>query len=127
MGLEEAEVTYLLEKARTPVTIDRPVGESEEAAFGEFLEDPAARPESEESGRRDLASALATQMEALTLREREVLTLHYGLRDGHTCSREEIAERFRITPERVRQIEARAMVKLQHPNNAAVLEEFLPR
>lgn len=124
--MREEDVTAILRLNRPPVSIDQSVGESDDSALGEFLEDPQSpacplESMSLEALRTELTATLAL----LTLREREVVILRYGLEDGHPCTLEEIGQRFGITRERVRQIEARAMEKLQHPLGREGLESFI--
>ena len=120
------ETRRVLNIGRHPVSLDRPVGESEDSCFGEFIEDggtaqPVTRPPAM-SMLRDKIEAL---LKTLTYREREIIRLRYGLGDGYTYTLEEVGRIFKVTRERVRQIEAKAVRKLQHPVRSQQLEGFL--
>lgn len=125
MGLSVKEVSALLKYNRTPITLDRSVGEGDESIFGEFLEDPSPECGLQNSHRANLSKAIADVLDTLTLREKEVLILRCGLKDGKECTLEEVGQRFNITRERVRQIENKAVRKLQHPARQAMLESFI--
>jgi RNA polymerase primary sigma factor len=121
------ETRRVLEMGRHPISLDRPVGESEDSSFGEFIEDDGiARPERGANNGilRDKIEAL---LKTLTYREREIIRLRYGLGDGYTYTLEEVGRIFKVTRERVRQIEAKAVKKLQHPVRSQQLQGFLQR
>ncbi|MDD3468543.1 MAG: sigma-70 family RNA polymerase sigma factor [Thermoguttaceae bacterium] len=119
------EARRVLDVGRTPVSLDRPVGENEDNSFGEFLEDHSVpRPESC-AGNEQLKGRIESLLKTLTTREREIIRLRYGLGDGYSYTLEEVGRIFRITRERVRQIEAKAVKKLQHPQRTKLLEGFL--
>ena len=121
------ETRRVLDMGRHPVSLDRPVGESEDSCFGEFIEDDGiARPE-RAAGNELLRNKIDALLKTLTYREREIIRLRYGLGDGYTYTLEEVGRIFKVTRERVRQIEAKAVRKLQHPVRSKQLEGFLER
>jgi len=124
--LSVEETRRVLFMGRHPVSLDRPVGESEDSCFGEFIEDGGLpRPEST-AGNGLLRDKIEGLLKTLTYREREIVRLRYGLGDGYTYTLEEVGRIFKVTRERVRQIEAKAVAKLQHPVRSQQLEGFLP-
>jgi DNA-binding CsgD family transcriptional regulator len=105
--------------SRHPISLDRPVGESEDSYFGDFIEDEKAEsPVSTASGEM-LRDRIEAVLKTLTYREREIIKLRYGIGDGYTYTLEEVGKIFKVTRERVRQVEAKAIRKLQHPVRAA--------
>ncbi len=124
-GLSLDETRRVLSMGRHPVSLDRPVGESEDSCFGEFIEDGGLpRPEKAASNEL-LREKIDALLKTLTYREREIIRLRYGLGDGYTYTLEEVGRIFKVTRERVRQIEAKAVKKLQHPVRSRQLEGFL--
>lgn len=124
-GLSMEETRRVLAMGRHPVSLDRPVGESEDSCFGEFIEDGGLpRPEKAASNEL-LREKIEALLKTLTYREREIIRLRYGLGDGYTYTLEEVGRIFKVTRERVRQIEAKAVKKLQHPVRSQQLEGFL--
>ena len=127
---ESAEVPLddarrVLDMGRQPMSLDRPIGESEDASFSELVEDFGASSPTESTTHGLLRDKLDSLLKTLTYREREIIRLRYGLTDGYTYTLEEVGRIFRVTRERVRQIEAKAVKKLQHPVRAKQLENFL--
>jgi RNA polymerase primary sigma factor len=121
------ETRRVLSMGRHPVSLDRPVGESEDSCFGEFIEDGGLpRPERAASNEL-LRQKIEALLKTLTYREREIIRLRYGLGDGYTYTLEEVGRIFRVTRERVRQIEAKAVRKLQHPVRSQQLAGFIER
>ena len=112
---------------RQPVSLDRPVGESEDSCFGEFIEDGGLPRPDKAAGNELLREKIEALLKTLTYREREIIRLRYGLGDGYTYTLEEVGRIFKVTRERVRQIEAKAVKKLQHPVRSQQLEGFLER
>ncbi len=100
---------------RQPVSLDRPVGESEELAFGEFIEDHRNASPDAATSQSMLRERIEQVLKTLTYREREIIKLRYGIGDGYTYTLEEVGRIFKVTRERVRQVEARALRKLRHP------------
>ena len=123
VGLEEAR--RVIEMGRQPMSLDRPVGESEDASFSEFVEDLGAESPTQSTTNCLLKDRIDSLLKTLTYREREIIRLRYGLTDGYTYTLEEVGRIFRVTRERVRQIEAKAVKKLQHPVRSKQLETFL--
>jgi RNA polymerase primary sigma factor len=121
--LEEAR--RVLDMGRQPMSLDRPVGESEDASFSEFVEDVGVASPTQSTTHGLLRDRIDSLLKTLTYREREIIRLRYGLTDGYTYTLEEVGRIFRVTRERVRQIEAKAVKKLQHPVRSQQLESFL--
>jgi RNA polymerase primary sigma factor len=119
------EVRRVLNIGRHPVSLDRPVGESEDSSFGEFIEDGSTESPIISATHGMLRQKVEGLLKTLTFREREIVRLRYGLCDGYTYTLEEVGRIFKITRERVRQIEAKALRKLQHPVRSKQLEGFL--
>ena len=119
------ETRRVLNIGRHPVSLDRPVGESEDCCFGEFLEDAGSESPITTATQGMLRQKIEGLLKTLTYREREIIRLRYGLGDGYTYTLEEVGRIFRVTRERVRQIEAKAVRKLQHPVRSKHLEGFL--
>jgi len=119
------ETRRVLKISRHPISLDRPVGESEDSYFGDFIEDGSAESPVIAATHEMLKEKLKSVLHTLTYREREIIKLRYGLGDGYTYTLEEVGRIFRVTRERVRQIEAKAVKKLQHPIRARRLEGFL--
>jgi RNA polymerase primary sigma factor len=120
------EVQRVLDIGRSPASLDRPVGEGEDNAFGEFLEDQNSDSPLRNAGTGLLRDRIESLLKTLTYREREIIRLRYGLTDGYSYTLEEVGRIFKVTRERVRQIEAKAVAKLQSPTRASRLESFLP-
>jgi RNA polymerase primary sigma factor len=123
VGLEEAR--RVIDMGRQPMSLDRPVGESEDASFSEFVEDVGVESPTQATTNCLLKDRIDSLLKTLTYREREIIRLRYGLTDGYTYTLEEVGRIFRVTRERVRQIEAKAVKKLQHPVRSKQLETFL--
>jgi RNA polymerase primary sigma factor len=119
------ETRRVLNIGRHPVSLDRPVGESEDSAFGEFIEDSGTQSPLRAASQGMLREKIENLLKTLTFREREIIRLRYGLGDGYTYTLEEVGRIFKVTRERVRQIEAKAVRKLQHPVRSKQLEGFL--
>jgi RNA polymerase primary sigma factor len=121
-----AETRRVLKISRHPISLDRPVGESEDSYFGDFIEDEKADNPVESATQEMLKDKIEQVLKTLTYREREIIKLRYGIGDGYTYTLEEVGRIFKVTRERVRQVEAKAIRKLQHPVRARKLEGFLP-
>lgn len=119
------ECRRVLKISRHPISLDRPVGESEDSYFGDFIEDEAAENPVETATQEMLRERIDQVLKTLTYREREIIKLRYGIGDGYTYTLEEVGRIFKVTRERVRQVEAKAIRKLQHPVRARKLEGFL--
>ncbi len=119
------EVQRVLDIGRHPVSLDRPVGDSEDSSFGEFIEDNAEENPMRLANNEILRDKIEVLLKTLTYREREIVRLRYGLGDGYTYTLEEVGRIFKVTRERVRQIEAKAVRKLQNPIRSQLLEGFM--
>ncbi len=124
-GMTVSEARRVLKISRHPISLDRPVGESEDSYFGDFIEDETAENPVESAGSEMLKERIEEVLKTLTYREREIIKLRYGIGDGYTYTLEEVGRIFKVTRERVRQVEAKAIRKLQHPVRARKLEGFL--
>jgi RNA polymerase primary sigma factor len=124
-GLSEEETRRVLKISRHPISLDRPVGESEDSYFGDFIEDDSVESPVQSATNEMLKDKIDQVLKTLTYREREIIKLRYGLGDGYTYTLEEVGRIFKVTRERVRQIEAKAVKKLQHPVRSRQLEGFL--
>jgi RNA polymerase primary sigma factor len=124
-GITVEETRRVLKISRHPISLDRPVGESEDSYFGDFIEDDGAESPVSAATQEMLKDKIEQVLKTLTYREREIIKLRYGLGDGYTYTLEEVGRIFKVTRERVRQIEAKAVRKLQHPVRSRQLEGFL--
>ena len=124
-GFSLEETKRVLKISRQPISLDRPVGESEDSYFGDFIEDNSVESPVNAATNEMLKDKIEGVLKTLTYREREIIKLRYGLGDGYTYTLEEVGRIFKVTRERVRQIEAKAVRKLQHPVRSRQLEGFL--
>ena len=124
-GVSLEETRRVLKISRHPISLDRPVGESEDSYFGEFIEDASSDSPVSAATQEMLKDKIDSVLKTLTYREREIIKLRYGLGDGYTYTLEEVGRIFKVTRERVRQIEAKAVRKLQHPVRSRQLKGFL--
>ena len=124
-GYTLEETKRVLKISRQPISLDRPVGESEDSYFGDFIEDNSVESPVNAAANEMLKDKIEGVLKTLTYREREIIKLRYGLGDGYTYTLEEVGRIFKVTRERVRQIEAKAVRKLQHPVRSRQLEGFL--
>ncbi len=124
-GISLEETRRVLKISRHPISLDRPVGESEDSYFGDFIEDDAVDNPVSSATQEMLKDKIDYVLKTLTYREREIIKLRYGLGDGYTYTLEEVGRIFKVTRERVRQIEAKAVRKLQHPVRSKQLKGFL--
>ncbi len=123
MGVEETE--RIMKTWKHPVSLDTPVGESEDSSFGEFLEDGHEQSPAESATKQMLRDKIEHVLKSLTYREREIIKLRYGLGDGYSYTLEETGRIFKVTRERIRQIESKALKKLQHHTRANHLIGFV--
>ena len=119
------EVERIMKSWRHPVSLDTPVGESEDGSFGELIEDGSEGGPIEAAGREMLRDKIDHVLKSLTFREREIIKLRYGLGDGYSYTLEETGRIFKVTRERIRQIESKALNKLQHETRTKHLVGFL--
>jgi RNA polymerase primary sigma factor len=120
-----AECRRIMKISKHPISLDRPIGESDDGFFGDFIEDKGVESPVNAATYEMLKDKLEKVLETLTFREREIIKLRYGIGDGYTYTLEEVGRIFKVTRERVRQIEAKAVRKLQHPVRSRMLEGFL--
>jgi len=124
-SLTVTETRRVLKISRHPISLDRPVGESEDSYFGDFIEDETAESPVLAATKDMLKDKIGKVLSTLTYREREIIKLRYGLGAGYTYTLEEVGKIFNVTRERVRQIEAKAVKKLQHPIRSRKLAGYL--
>ncbi len=124
MEMTIEKLRFIAKSAQLPISLETPIGKEEDSRLGDFIEADGETPEDEVSKnllREDLENVLDT----LSPRERDVLRLRYGLDDGRMKTLEEIGQIFNVTRERIRQIEAKALRKLRHPNRNSILKEYI--
>ncbi len=119
------ETRRVMKVSRHPISLDRPVGESEDSHFGDFIEDEQQEAPAESASTEMLRQRINDVLRTLTYREREILKLRYGIGDGYTYTLEEVGRIFKVTRERVRQVESKALRKLQHPVRKGRLSSFM--
>jgi RNA polymerase primary sigma factor len=125
MQMPVERVRAVLKMAQQPISLQSPVGDSDDTNFGDFIEDKAAENPSDMTSYSLLKSKLADVLDSLTERERKVLELRFGLLDGYSRTLEEVGKQFKVTRERIRQIEAKALRKMRHPTRLRQLNGFL--
>jgi RNA polymerase primary sigma factor len=118
-------VRAVLKMAQQPISLQAPVGDSDDTSFGDFIEDKTAENPMEEAGFSMLKDKINEVLDTLTEREREVLEQRFGLKDGYSRTLEEVGRQFQVTRERIRQIEAKALRKMRHPTRIRKLEGFI--
>lgn len=118
-------VRAVLRMAQQPISLQAPVGESDDTSFGDFIEDKAAEDPMEMTGFSLLRDKIKDVLDTLTERERQVLEQRFGLVDGYSRTLEEVGKQFQVTRERIRQIEAKALRKMRHPTRIRKLEGFI--
>ena len=124
-GMNVAETRRVMKISRHPISLDRPVGESEDSYFGDFIEDERQEAPASVAASDMLRKRIDDVLKTLTYREREIIKLRYGIGDGYTYTLEEVGRIFKVTRERVRQVEAKAIRKLQHPVRSRKLSPFM--
>ena len=125
MQMPVERVRAVLKMAQQPISLQSPVGDSEDTNFGDFIEDKAAENPSDMTSYSLLKDKLGDVLASLTERERKVLELRFGLGDGYSRTLEEVGRQFKVTRERIRQIEAKALRKMRHPTRIRQLTGFL--
>jgi RNA polymerase primary sigma factor len=118
-------VRAIMKMSQQPISLQAPVGDSEEANFGDFIEDKTADNPMDITSFSLLKDKLGDVLCSLNERERQVLELRFGLGDGCARTLEEVGQQFRVTRERIRQIEAKALRKMRHPTRLRQLHGFL--
>ena len=125
MGLTPERVREIQKISQEPVSLETPIGEEEDSQLGDFIEDDAAVVPPDAASFSMLQEQLAKTLEGLAERERKVISLRFGLEDGHPRTLEEVGREFGVTRERIRQIEAKALAKLRHPSRSQKLKDYL--
>ena len=125
VDMSVAETRRVLKISKHPISLDRPIGESDDSYFGDFIEDDEVDSPVASATQEMLKDRIDAVLKTLSYREREIIKLRYGIGDGYTYTLEEVGRIFKVTRERVRQVEAKAIRKLQHPVRARKLEGFL--
>jgi RNA polymerase primary sigma factor len=125
MQMPVDRVRAVLKMAQQPISLQSPVGDSEDTNFGDFIEDKSAENPSDMTSYSLLKDKLSDVLTSLTERERKVLELRFGLGDGYSRTLEEVGKQFKVTRERIRQIEAKALRKMRHPTRIRQLQGFL--
>ncbi|HAU31873.1 MAG: RNA polymerase sigma factor [Desulfotomaculum sp. 46_296] len=125
MNISEEKVRDILKIAQEPVSLETPIGEEEDSHLGDFIEDQEASAPAEEASFTMLREQLDEVLTTLTDREQKVLRLRFGLDDGRARTLEEVGQRFGVTRERIRQIEAKTLRKLRHPSRSKKLKDYL--
>ncbi|MFA7233351.1 MAG: RNA polymerase sigma factor RpoD [Terrimicrobiaceae bacterium] len=118
-------VRAVLKMAQQPISLQAPVGDSDDTSFGDFIEDKGAENPADMAAIVLLKDKIKDVLETLTERERQVLEQRFGLVDGYSRTLEEVGRQFKVTRERIRQIEAKALRKMRHPTRIRQLEGFL--
>jgi RNA polymerase primary sigma factor len=125
MQVPVERVRAVLKMAQQPISLQSPVGDSDETSFGDFIEDKSSESPSEVTSFSLLKDKLTNVLSSLSERERKVLELRFGIGDGYPRTLEEVGKQFRVTRERIRQIEAKALRKMRHPTRIRQLHGFL--
>ena len=118
-------IEAIIKMSQQPISLQSPVGESEDSCFGDFIEDKSADNPSDATAYNLLKEKFLNVLNTLTERERNVLALRFGLDDGYSRTLEEVGKAFNVTRERIRQIEAKALRKMRHPTRLRQFKGFL--
>jgi RNA polymerase primary sigma factor len=124
MGLPLDKVQGIMKMAQQPISLQSPVGDSDDTNFGDFIEDKGAENPYDMTAYSLLREKILDVLDSLTERERNVLSLRFGLKDGYSRTLEEVGKQFKVTRERIRQIEAKALRKMRHPTRIRQLHGF---
>lgn len=127
MGIPVEKVIEIQKIAQDPVSLETPIGEEEDSHLGDFLEDDKAASPADKAEAKMLKEQLLQVLDTLTPRENEVIRKRYGLDDARPKTLEEVGREFNVTRERIRQIEAKALRKLRHPNRTKRLKDYINR
>ncbi len=125
LDMQVEKVREIMRVAQEPVSLETPIGEEEDSHLGDFIPDEEAPAPADAASHTLLKEQLAEVLSTLTPREAKVLSLRFGLEDGHPRTLEEVGKEFDVTRERIRQIEAKALRKLRHPSRSKKLRDFL--
>ena len=124
MGLALDKVQGIMKMAQQPISLQSPVGAGDDTSFGDFIEDKGAENPYDMTAYSLLREKIIDVLDSLTERERNVLSLRFGLKDGYSRTLEEVGRQFKVTRERIRQIEAKALRKMRHPTRIRQLHGF---
>lgn len=125
MGLTAERVREIQKISQEPVSLETPIGEEEDSQLGDFIEDDSAVVPPDAASFSMLQELLGKVLDGLAERERKVISLRFGLEDGHQRTLEEVGREFGVTRERIRQIESKTLAKLRHPSKSSKLKDFL--
>jgi RNA polymerase primary sigma factor len=125
MGMSPEKVREIVKVAQLPISLELPMGEEEDSHLGDFIEDRNALPPVDAASKQLLKEQIDEVLSSLTHREQRVLQLRFGLEDGRSRTLEEVGQEFKVTRERIRQIEAKALRKLRHPSRSRKLKDYL--
>ena len=125
MGLPAERVREIQKISQEPVSLETPIGEEEDSQLGDFIEDDAAVVPPDAASFSMLQEQLGKVLDGLAERERKVISLRFGLEDGHPRTLEEVGREFGVTRERIRQIESKTLAKLRHPSRSSKLKDYL--
>ena len=125
MDVPVPKVRRVLKIAQEPISIETPVGEEEESHLGDFIEDQQQLSPADAVINLNLRAQTGQVLKSLSLREEKVIMMRFGLEDGSEHTLEEVGQRFAVTRERIRQIEAKALRKLRHPSRSRRLKDFV--
>lgn len=125
-GMAVERVRSVLKMAQQPISMQQPVGDSDDTSFGDFLEDKSAENPMDGAAFNSLRDKIADVLDTINERERAVIEQRFGLKDGNPRTLEEVGRQFNVTRERIRQIEAKALRKLRHPSRIGKIRGFLP-
>jgi len=125
MGMSPEKVREIVKVAQLPISLELPMGEEEDSHLGDFIEDRNAMPPVDAASKQLLKEQIEEVLSSLTPREQRVLQLRFGLEDGRSRTLEEVGQEFKVTRERIRQIEAKALRKLRHPSRSRKLKDYL--
>ena len=125
LGMSSDKVREIVKVAQLPISLELPMGEEEDSHLGDFIEDRNALPPVDAASKQLLKEQIDEVLSSLTHREQRVLQLRFGLEDGRSRTLEEVGQEFKVTRERIRQIEAKALRKLRHPSRSRKLKDYL--
>ncbi len=125
LNMSPDKIREIIKVAQDPISLETPVGEEEDSHIGDFIEDRESPAPADAASYALLREQLSEVLHTLTPREEHVLKLRFGLEDGRARTLEEVGQKFNITRERIRQIEAKALRKLRHPSRSKKLKDYL--
>jgi len=125
MEIPPEKIRGIIKLAQLPISLESPIGDEEDNHLGDFIEDRDALPPPDAASKQLLKEQIDGVLSSLTPREQRVLQLRFGLEDGRSRTLEEVGKEFKVTRERIRQIEAKALRKLRHPSRSRKLKDYL--